>query len=68
MSKLINVEPAEDLQKMAHNTGKMVGNQWVNEGVSKPLVSKDERKTGKISDAANNNLQSFGASSSTATN
>lgn len=59
-NKLINAEPAEDLQKIPHDMNKMVSDKWVNEGVSAPLVSENDRKTGKVSDAASKALGDFG--------
>ena len=58
--KLINVEPAEDLQKMSHDMNKMVTDTWVKQGVSAPLVSEADRKTGKVSDASSKALNDFG--------
>ena len=55
-----NVEPAEDLMKIALETDTMVDSKWQNVRVKPVMVSEDDRKTGQISAAASQSLQNAG--------
>jgi hypothetical protein len=57
-SKLYEGNP-EDLHKLKNNLDKQVGDTWdmSQQRQQSPLVSKEQRKTGAISDDANSKLR-----------
>lgn len=57
MPDIHNTDPAENLHNMAQSQETKVDGKFVQTRLQSSLVTEDDRKTGKVSDAANSALR-----------